>query len=83
MKNYFYAYINHMQDDWVDKLSMIEFVANNHVNASTGVTLFFADYGFYPQTGMELSGIYKDEQKAELLAADEIIKKQTKMMTFL
>ena len=47
MKNYFWAYINHMQDDWVDNLPMAEFAANNHVNASTGVTQFFADYGFY------------------------------------
>ena len=47
MKNYFWAYINHMQDDWVDNLPIAEFAASNYVNASTGVTLFFVDYGFY------------------------------------
>ena len=83
MKNYFWAYINHKQNNWVDNLPMAKFAASNHVNASTGVTLFFADYGFHFWTGMELLGIYKGEQKVELLAADKIVKKQAKMMTFL
>ena len=62
---------------------MAEFAASNYVNASTGVMLFFADYGFHSQTGIKSLGIYKDEQKAELLAADKIVKKQAKIMTFL
>ena len=64
-----------MQDDWVDNLPMTEFAASNHINISTRVMPFFADYGFHPQTGMELPGTYKDKQKAELLAVDKIIKK--------
>ena len=32
---------------------------------------------------MEPPGIYKGEQKAELLAADKIVRRQAKMMTFL
>ena len=56
---------------------------NNHVNTSTGVTLFFADYGFHPQIGMELPGMYKGKQKAKFLAANKIVKKQAKIMTFL
>ena len=32
---------------------------------------------------MEPPGIYKSKQKAELLAADKIVRKQAKMMTFL
>ena len=67
-----------MQDDWVDNLLMAEFAASNHVNASMGVTLFFADYGFYFQTGIEFLGIYRGEQKAEFFAADEIVKNKTK-----
>ena len=83
MKNYFQAYINYTQDDWVDNLLMAELATSNHVNMSMGIMPFFAYYDFYPQTGMELPSIYKGEQKAKLLAADKIVKKQAKMMTFL
>ena len=48
IKNYFCVYINHTQDNWVDNLSVVKFAASNHVNASTGVMPFFANYGFYP-----------------------------------
>ena len=61
MKNYFWAYINHTQDDWVDNLPMAEFAASNYINASMKVTQFFTDYGFQPQTGMEPPGKYKGE----------------------
>ena len=44
---------------------------------------FFADYGFHPQTGMELPGIYKGKRKTKLLAIDKIVKKQGKMIIFL
>ena len=49
MKNYLQTYISHVQNDWVDYLPIAEFAANNYVNASTGITLFFADNGFHPQ----------------------------------
>lgn len=47
MKNYLMAYINHVQDNWVDYLSIAKFAINNYMNASTGVTSFFADNSFY------------------------------------
>ena len=62
---------------------MAEFAASNHVNASTEVTPFVVDYGFHSQTDMEPLSTYDGEQKAELLAADKIVKKQAKIMTFL
>lgn len=82
MKNYLRAYINYTQDNWVDHLPMAEFVASNHVNASTGVTPFFADYGFHPRTGIEPPQTYEGERRAELLAADKIVRRQEKMMNF-
>ena len=72
-----------MQDDLVDNFPMAEFAASNYINMSTGVILFFANYSFYFRTGMEPLGIYKSEQKAELLAIDKIVKKQGEMMIFL
>lgn len=50
-----------------------EFAASKHINASTDVTPFFADYGYHPHTGIEPPGTYEGERKAELLAADEIV----------
>ena len=83
MKNYLCVYNNYIQDDWVNNLLMTGFAANNYINASMEVTLFFAGYGFHFQTGIEPSSIYKGEQKAKLLATDKIIIKQAKMMIFL
>ena len=62
---------------------MAKFAASNHVNALTDVTLFFADHGFHPRTGIELFRTYKGEQKTKLLAVDKIICRQEEMMAFL
>ena len=84
MKNYLRAYISHVQNDWIDHLLLAEFAANNHVNASTGITPFFANNGFHPHTGVELPQAYqKAGQRAELLAADKMIANQEKMALFL
>ena len=56
---------------------MAKFAASNYVNVFTGVIPFFADYGFYPQTDIKPPGTYKgekkEEQQAELLAANKIV----------
>ena len=54
---------------------MIEFAASNHISMSTGVMLFFADYGFHFWTNIEPLDTYKGEQKVELLAVDKIVKR--------
>ena len=59
MKNYLRAYVSYTQDDWVDHLPMAEFLANNHINESTGMTLFFADNGFHPRMGVEPPQVYQ------------------------
>ena len=38
----------HRQDDWVDWLPQAEFTYNNTVHTSTGVSPFFALYGYNP-----------------------------------
>ena len=84
MKNYLKAYINHVQNDWVDHLPMAEFSANNHVNESTQMTPFFADNSFHPQTGVEPPQSYhRASKKAELLTADKIVKRQKETRSFL
>lgn len=54
MKNHLQVCINHMQDNWVDHMSIVEFVANNHINALTEISSFIADNGFHPCTSAEL-----------------------------
>ena len=63
---------------------MAEFAANNHVNASTRITSFFADNGFHPCTNVEPPHTNQENsQRAELLAADKIVKNQEEMTLFL
>ena len=74
-----------MQDDWVDHLPMAEFLANNQMNTSTGITSFFADNGFHPRTGIKPPGSYDPSvnRKAKLLSVDSIVANQEKMSSFL
>jgi len=48
LEQYLHCYINYRQDDWVDWLPQAEFTYNNTVHASTGVSPFFALYGYNP-----------------------------------
>ena len=84
MKNYLRAYVNHLQDNWVDHLQMAEFLANNYINKSTGMTLFFADNSFHPCRGVEPPQAYQQgaSQKAKLLTADRIVNKRRKHARF-
>ena len=83
MKNYLRAYVNYAQDDWVDHLPMAEFLANNHINESTGMTPFFADNSFHPCTGVKPPEAYQGSWKAELLAADKIVANQEETLSYL
>ena len=48
MEQYLRIYCNYQQDNWVELLSMAEFAMNNTKSATTGLTPFFAKYGFHP-----------------------------------
>ena len=83
MKNYLQAYVSYTQDDWVDHLLMAKFLANNHVNESTGMTPFFADNSFHSRTGVEPPQAYTGSRKAKLLAADKIVANQEETLSYL
>jgi hypothetical protein len=53
LEQYLRAYVSYLQDDWVDWLPLAEFSANQHVSESTGLSPFFANYGFHPRMGFE------------------------------
>ena len=39
---------NHKQDDWVEKLPMVQFAINNSIHSSTGFTPFYLAHAFEP-----------------------------------
>ena len=38
----------------MDYLPLSKFIVNNHVLTTTGLTLFFTNKGYHPQSGIEL-----------------------------
>ena len=46
---YLRHYVNYYQDNWAKYLSLAEFCCNNHTNASTGISPFFAAFGHHPR----------------------------------
>jgi len=55
IEQYLRAFMNFHQDDWVDWLPLAEFASNNTASETTGVSPFFANYGFHPKLGVEPS----------------------------
>jgi len=45
---YLRSFVNYEQDDWVNLLPMAEFANNNSVTTATGLSPFYANYGFHP-----------------------------------
>ena len=48
LEHYLRCYANYQQDDWGAKLAMAEFTYNNSQHSTTGMSPFFALYGFHP-----------------------------------
>ena len=48
------AYVGKRQDDWDERLGMIEFAYNNSVHSSTGFTPFFLCFGRHPVNPMNM-----------------------------
>jgi len=53
MERYLRAYINYLQDDWVQWLCMAEFAANALPSTATTVSPFFANRGFEPRMSFD------------------------------
>ena len=52
MEQYLCAFVNYLQDDWLNWLPLAEFVGNN-TKSETKVTPFFANKSFHPRMGVE------------------------------
>ena len=48
LEQYLHVYCNYQQDNWSELLSLAEFAYNNALSATTGISPFFANKGYYP-----------------------------------
>jgi len=48
--------VSYQHDDWLALLSQAEFAYNNTMHASTGISPFFANYGFHPRFSLDIPG---------------------------
>ena len=48
IEQYLRTYVSYLQDDWENWLALAEFSANNHASESTGMSPFFANFGYDP-----------------------------------
>ena len=53
MEQYLRAFVNYLQDDWLEWLPLAEFVGNNTESETTKITPFFANKSFHPCMGFE------------------------------
>jgi hypothetical protein len=78
MEQYLRAYVNYLQDDWADWLPAAEFAANNRTSETTGVTPFYAIYGYHLRFGVELETplpLMPSKWKLDTGEADEFARK--------
>lgn len=79
MEQYLRTFVNWAQDDWVDWLALAEFQGNNLQSATTGVSPFFANYGFHPRMGTEPTRPpppdVSPEQRKQIFKANEIVER--------
>ena len=54
MERHLRTFVNYQQDDWVDKLPMAEFAANNNDSSSTKLSPFFASRGLHPRMSFDV-----------------------------
>ena len=47
LEQYLHVYCNYQQDNWSELLPLVEFAYNNAPSATTGVSPFFANKGYY------------------------------------
>ena len=48
LEQYLHIYCNYQQDNWAKLLPLAEFSYNNAPNATTGISLFFANKSYHP-----------------------------------
>ena len=85
LEQYLRAFMNFHQDDWVQWLPLAEFASNNASSETTGVSPFFANYGFNPRLGVEASAPVPPDrtlaQKREFFKAEAVADRFDRILT--
>jgi len=71
MEQFLRSHVSYLQEDWSKWLPIAEFAANNHASETTGVSPFFALYGFDPKWFCDTSPADRndvDDQRAQTVA---------------
>ncbi len=55
-EQYLRCTVSYQHDDWLALLSQVKFAYNNITHASTNISPFFTNYGFYPRFSLEIPG---------------------------
>ena len=66
------AYTSFRANDWDQRLTTVEYAINNSVNASTGYTPFFLNYGYHPDSPLD---IILDRKETKLQTVNEWVSK--------
>ena len=64
MEQYLSVYCDYRQDDWSQLLPLAEFVYNNAKSTSTGVSPFYANYGYHPRATLKILPDQRHENPA-------------------
>ena len=65
MERYLRSYVSYQQEDWGKWLSLAKFAENANISATTGVSPFFANYGYEPRMEFDISKITAPESARE------------------
>jgi len=68
LEQYLHVYCNYQQDNWSELLPLVKFAHNNAPSATTSISPFFANKGYYPNLS-----IYPEWDIASSCACDFII----------
>ena len=72
MEQFLRAHVSYLQEDWSRWLPLAEFATNNHASETTGVSPFFALYGYDPKWFCDTSPAAPndvDDQRAQAVAS--------------
>ena len=56
LEQYLWIFTEPWPNDWATLLATAKFAYNNAAHESTGLSLFFVEYGYYPKMALDVQG---------------------------
>ena len=83
VKTGLHLYMNHLQDNWVCWLPIVEFTDNNAVNKSTKMTSFYLNKGFSPYMSFspDTTKTAMMQEKLQICSATEIARTMNRILS--